>query len=304
MQVFRAIAFKITSVMLFVIMAAIIKTISGRVPAGEIVFFRSFFAIPVIVAWLAYRKELKTGFKTADPMGHVWRGIVGTTAMGMTFASLGLLPLPEQTAIGYAMPIFVVIFAAMFLNEKIRLFRLACVALGLVGVMVILSGRLSVAAAGLDVEQTLGAVLALGAAVAAALAQVFIRKLTQTETTSSIVFWFSFTASGLSLITLYWGWVIPTPTEAVLLVIGGLLGGVGQILLTSSYRYADASLVAPFEYSSMIFSIIVGYFVFSEVPQQNTLIGGVIVICAGILIIWRERKLQLDRTKQRKANTL
>jgi drug/metabolite transporter (DMT)-like permease len=299
MQFFRAIIFKILSVFLFVVMAGIIKSVSGHVPPGQSVFFRSFFAIPVIVVWLMMRKELRIGFKTQNPMNHVWRGVIGTSAMAMTFGALGLLPLPEMTAIGYAMPIFVVIFAAMFLNETVRLFRLVTVAVGLIGVMIIMAPRLSVDV--IDVTETLGAVLALGAAVGAALAQVFIRKLTKTETTSSIVFWFSVTASGLSLLTIYWGWVVPTPKEAALLILAGFIGGVGQILLTSSYRLADASFVAPFEYSSMLFSIAIGFAFFDEVPTLTTLVGAAVVIVAGIMIIWRERQLGLERSKTRKA---
>ena len=299
MQFFRAIIFKILSVFLFVVMAGIIKSVSGHVPPGQSVFFRSLFAIPVIVVWLMMRKELRIGFKTQNPMNHVWRGVIGTSAMAMTFGALGLLPLPEMTAIGYAMPIFVVIFAAMFLNETVRLFRLVTVAVGLIGVMIIMAPRLSVDV--IDVTETLGAVLALGAAVCAALAQVFIRKLTKTETTSSIVFWFSVTASGLSLLTIYWGWVVPTPKEAALLILAGFIGGVGQILLTSSYRLADASFVAPFEYSSMLFSIAIGFAFFDEVPTLTTLVGAAVVIAAGIMIIWRERQLGLERSKTRKA---
>lgn len=299
MQFFRAIIFKVLSVLLFVVMAGIIKSVSGHVPPGQSVFFRSLFAIPVIVVWLAMRKELRIGLKTQNPMNHVWRGVIGTSAMAMTFGALGLLPLPEMTAIGYAMPIFVVVFAAMFLNEPVRLFRLMTVAVGLVGVMIIMAPRLSVDV--IDMSETLGAVLALGSAVTAALAQVFIRKLTKTETTSSIVFWFSVTATGLSLLTIYWGWVVPTPKEAALLVLAGIIGGVGQILLTSSYRLADASFVAPFEYSSMLFSIAIGFAFFDEVPTSTTLIGASVVIFAGILIIWRERQLGLERTKTRKA---
>ena len=303
MQPIRAITFKILSVLIFVMMAAMIKATSPHIPPGEAVFFRSFFAIPVIVAWLWMRGDLAQGFATKNPLNHVWRGVVGTSAMALMFASLAYLPLPEQTAIGYAMPIFVVIFASMFLNETVRLFRLSMVGVGLIGVMVVLSQRLSVGTTGMDTAATLGAVFALGGAVCAALAQVFIRKMTKTETTSSIVFWFSCTATGLSLFTLYWGWSIPTWTEAALLIGSGILGGVGQILLTSSYRYADASLVAPFEYSSMIFSVAIGWMIFDEIPTGTTLIGGFIVICAGIAIIWRENQLRLNRTQPRKAMT-
>jgi drug/metabolite transporter (DMT)-like permease len=111
------------------------------------------------------------------------------------------------------------------------------------------------------------------------------------------------TATVLSLATLPFGWVIPAPKEAILLVLCGILGGIGQIFLTSSYREADASVVAPFDYASMLFALAIGYWVFDEVPTLTMLLGAAIVVTAGVLIIWRERKLGLERAKQRKAMT-
>jgi len=139
------------------------------------------------------------------------------------------------------------------------------------------------------------------AAVFAALAQVFVRKMVQTESTSAIVFYFSLTASVLSLLTLPWGWALPPLWAVALLVLSGLLGGVGQILLTSSYRHADASLIAPFEYASMLLAIVVGYVVFAEVPTLPMLIGATMIVAAGVAIILRERQLGLERARQRKA---
>ena len=139
-------------------------------------------------------------------------GVVGTCAMGLGFAGLALLPLPEVTAIGYAAPLLTVVFAAMFLGEEVRIFRISAVALGLVGVLIVLSPRLTSLRDGeLATAEALGAMLVLGGAVFAALAQVFVRKLVVTESTSAIVFWFSMTATVLSLVTLPFGWVMPAP---------------------------------------------------------------------------------------------
>lgn len=301
MRPLRGIAFKLASVVVFIVMSAVIKATSDHVPGGEAVFFRSFFAMPVIVVWLLWRRELRTGLTTRDPLGHVWRGFAGTVSMGLGFAALAYLPFPEVTALGYAAPLLTVIFAAMFLNEKVGVFRIGTVVLGLVGVLIVLSPRLSVGAGGQP--EVLGAMLVLGGAVFAALAQVFVRKLVQTERTPTIVFWFSFTATVLSLATLPLGWVWPTPREAALLVGAGLLGGIGQIFLTSAYREADASLVAPFDYASMLFALAIGWFVFAEVPTLTMLGGAALVILAGCLIIWREHRLGLERARQRKAMT-
>ncbi|WP_417602031.1 DMT family transporter [Pararhodobacter oceanensis] len=300
MRPIRGISYKIISVVMFITMASLIKSLSDTVPPGQSVFFRSAFAMPVILVWLAWQGELTTGLRAKAPLGHFWRGLVGTCAMGLGFAALGFLPLPEVTAIGYAAPLLVVVFAAMFLGEQVRLFRFTAVFIGLAGVLIVLSPRLSV---GSDVShaQALGAMMALGGAVFAALAQVTVRKLVATETTSAIVFWFSATAALLSLITLPFGWVVPTPAQFAVLVLSGILGGIGQIFLTSSYREADASLVAPFDYVSIMFAMAIGYWAFDEVPTATMLLGAAIVVAAGILIIWRERKLGLERSRPRRV---
>lgn len=304
MQPGRGIALKIISVTLFMLMASLIKATSGHVPPGEAVFFRSFFALPTILIWLWLRSEIRTGLITKNPIGHFWRGLVGTSAMGLGFAGLGLLPLPEVTAIGYAAPLLTVVFAAMFLGEEVRAFRLSAVGLGLIGVLIVLSPRLSSVTGGaLGEREVLGAVVVLCGATFAALAQVFVRRLVQTEKTPAIVFYFSVTASCLSLLSLPFGWVMPTASETGLLVCAGLLGGIGQIFLTSSYRHADASVIAPFDYASMLLALLIGYFVFDEVPTLMMLLGAFLIVIAGILIIWRERKLGLERSQQRKVMT-
>lgn len=299
----RAIALKVASVLVFILMATVIKITAAEVPAGQQVFFRSLFAIPVILLWLLLRGEGARVLRTHRPLGHFYRGLIGTSAMALGFAATGMLPLPEVTAIGYAAPLLTVIFAAMFLGEEVRAFRLAAVALGLAGVMIVLSPRISALGEGLTTREQLGAALALTGAGCTSLAQIFVRKLVQEEPAATIVFWFSVTSTLLALLTLPWGWVMPGPRTAMLLVSLGLLGGIGQILMTSAFRYADASLVAPFEYASMLFALAIGYFWFAEVPTLPMLAGAGLVILAGVLIIWRERRLGLKRARQRKAMT-
>lgn len=289
---------KLSAIFLFTSMSAVIKAVSDEVPPGEAVFFRSFFAIPAIVVWLAMRGDLRHGLIAKRPMGHVWRGVLGTTAMGLTFAGLGMLPLPEVTAIGYATPIFTVILAALMLGERIRLVRITAVVLGLVGVIVMLWPRLG-SGADLGDTATLGAILILLATMARALVQIHIRQLVQTEHTAAIVFWFSMTASVLSLLTMPFGWVVPAPGTVALLVLAGIVGGVAQILVTSAFRFAPASMLAPLDYSSMLFAIMIGYAVFGELPTTVMLIGAALVIAGNVLVIWRERQLGLDRARAR-----
>ncbi|NHQ75155.1 DMT family transporter [Roseovarius gahaiensis] len=304
MSPFKGIALKLCAVVLFVVMSSLIKAASDTVPPGQAVFFRSLFAIPVILGWLALRGDLATGLRVTSPMGHFWRGFVGTAAMGLMFAGLGLLPLPEVTALGYTAPLLTVVFAAMFLDERVGLFRIAAVALGLVGVLIVLAPRLStLTGETVQTTQAVGAVMVLLGATCAALAQIYIRKLVATEQTSAIVFYFSATSTLLSLLTVPFGWVIPDGPETVYLILAGLLGGLAQIFLTSAYRFADASVVAPFDYASMLFALMIGYFIFDEVPTGAMLLGAVLVIAAGIIIILRERHLGIKRGKARALRT-
>ncbi|MDO5659084.1 MAG: DMT family transporter [Paracoccus sp. (in: a-proteobacteria)] len=300
----RGIALKVASVVMFTAMAAMLKATAHEVPAGQQVFFRSLFAIPVTLIWLAWRRELRDGLRVESPISHVWRGLVGTLAMGLSFWGLGLLPFPEATALNYAAPLMVVIFAAMFLNEQVGIYRISMVTIGLIGVLIVLYPRLESARDGLSMGETLGAVVTLGGAMFAALAQIFIRKMVQVERIAAIVFWFSITSTVLSLFTLPLGWVWPSAWAAFLMVAAGLLGGVAQILLTSAYRYADASLVAPFDYASMLLALGIGWFIFAESASLSMLFGAAVIMASGIAIIWRERQLGLKRTRQRKVTPL
>lgn len=304
MTVYRGILLKITALFLFAIMDSLIKASAPHVPAWEAVFFRSFFGMMVIVVWLLKRGQLRTGLKVKSPMGHFWRGLIGTTAMVLGFAGLGILPLPQVVAISFTAPLLIVIFAAMFLGEQVRIFRLTAVSVGLVGVAIVLYPRLKeFDGSGTQAILLLGAMLVLGSAVFRALAQIHIRRLVQTEEASAIVFYFSLTATLLSLLSLPFGWVIPTTQEIVFLILAGLIGGTAQIFLTLGYKYAEASLLAPFDYVSMIFAVIIGYFIFAEVPTIWTISGSSLIIAAGILIIWREHQLGLKRGKARPTMT-
>lgn len=296
------ITLKIVSVAVFVGMSTCIKA-AGTVPAGQIVFFRSFFAIFPIIAFLAFKGKLGTAFSTKRPLNHIARGVVGVCAMGLGFFALTRLPLPEAITLNYAQPLLVVVFSSIFLGEAIRVYRWSAVAVGLVGVLIISWPELTLLSSdeALDDQEVLGVIAALVAAAISAVAMLLVRNLVQSERTATIVLWFSVTASVMALLSLPFGWQALTPLQAALLVAAGFCGGLGQILMTSAYRHAEASVVAPFEYTSMILGVVVGYLVFGDVATLNMLVGGLIVVAAGIFIIWRERQLGLERTRTRKA---
>jgi len=300
----RGIVLKVVSVFFFVIMSTMLKA-TQTVPAGEMVFFRSFFALLPVLAFLAWKRRLGNAFSTKRPVGHILRGLVGVASMSLGFFALTRLPLPEATAINYATPLLIVIFSAVLLNERVHFFRWTAVLIGLVGVIIILWPRLTVFSGGeaMGDAEAVGALAALMASVLSAFAMMAVRNLVHTERTEAIVTYFFISASVLSLLTLPFGWIWPTPEQAALLIGAGFFGGVGQLLMTSSYRHADMSVIAPFEYVSLILTIIIGYVVFSDVPTLTMIIGAVIIIGSGIAVILREHRLGLDRVKSKEANT-
>lgn len=292
------IAFKLSSVCVFLGMSSLLKASEG-VPAGQLVFFRSAFAILPIVAYLIWKGELGVGLQTKHPLSHLGRGLVGTGGMITGFFALTQLPLAEAITISYATPLLIVIFSAVFYHEQVRLYRWSAVLLGLVGVIIIIWPRLTVFSGGVEDMSgaTVGAISALVAACFAATAMVLVRKLVETERSATIVLYFSVTSAALGLATLPFGWVMPTPEQFALLIGAGIFGGVGQILLTESYRHADMSVVAPFEYASLILSVAIGYLIFNDIPTVEMLVGGAIVVGSGLFIIYREHKLGLERKK-------
>ena len=293
------IALVLAATFVFTLMGALVRYLGQSVPLGEIVFMRSFFALIPLLAFLAWRRELTTALRANSPLSHISRSVTGTAGMFLNFSALALLPLADATAISFAAPIFSVVLAALLLGEVVRIRRWTAVGVGFIGVLVMLSPYVGSAPRGAGA--TLGAFLALAGAFVVAGAMTQVRHLARTETTGSLVFYFSLVCCAGGLATLPWGWIMPTPSEFMLMVTMGLLGGIGQILITESYRHAAASVVAPFAYSAMIYSIVIGYVWFNEVPEAIVLAGAAIVIAAGLFVIWRERKLGLDRTEEKRA---
>ncbi|MBD1547869.1 DMT family transporter [Roseibium aggregatum] len=302
------ISLKLASTLVFTIMMAMLKIAAETVPVGEIVFARNFFGMFPVLIMVAFRGELAIALKTSRPLSHLGRSSVGISAMILSFTGFSLLPLPDATAIGFATPLFVVVLAWLVLHETVRLYRWSAVVIGFFGILIILSPHMGQGDVGSG--QMIGAVCAALAAVFAALAMIFVRRLCETERTTTIVTWFSGSATLLALLTIPLGfifpdqaWVMPDGDTAFILMMVGLAGGVGQILLTQSYRFADASTIAPFDYANMIWAVILGYFLFAEVPVWQVLVGAAIVIAAGIFVIYREHRLGIDRTKARRAST-
>jgi drug/metabolite transporter (DMT)-like permease len=297
------IAFKIASTLAFALMVTVIKLVSAEIPTGQVLFCRSFFGIIPVIVYLTWLGEFPRSLATRQPFGHVRRSLIGTASMFASFIAIANLPMPDATAIGYSGPLFGVCAAALILGEHVRIFRWAAVIVGFVGVLIVLSEQVSGLDAGLYGPRAYGAAMMLASAVLGALAMVTIRSLTATETTGAIVFYFSLSGTVFSLFTAP-TWVVPRPEVAFLLVLAGLLGGVGQVLMTQSYRLAEASVIAPFDYVNMVWIIILAYLVFGDVPSLTVLLGSVIVIGSGAFVFWREHRLGILEARARERSTI
>ena len=301
-SVLPAIAYKIAATGLFTVMGALIKSIGADYPTNQIVFARSVFAlIPVLV--MVRAAGGLPALRTQYPWSHVGRSVAGLAAMSCLFAAFALIPLATATAITYAAPLLTTMFAALLLGERVRRYRWAAVLVGFLGVLVMLApAGLRIADVGAD-GYALGAALAFAGAVLMALAMVQIRRMTAFEPSIRIVFYFTAFGTVAAGLTLPFNAVLPTWNDAAVMVAIGVTGGLAQFSLTAAYRGAPASVIAPFDYTSMLWALAIGYVVFAEVPQPLVLVGAGVVIAAGLLIVYRERQLGLDRGRVRRAGT-
>lgn len=297
----KGIALKLISAVLFALMAALIRFLGVRYPVGEVVFFRSAFAIVPVMAAYAWRGELMAVVRTERPLGQAGRGVLSIVGMFCNFGALARLPLIESNAISFTSPLFSVALAAMILKERVRIYRWSAVVVGFIGVLVILAPHSSeaqwtLAAAG--ATSLVGVLYGITGSFANAGVVIQTRRLTQSESTSSIVFYFSLSCALAGLATWPLGWIRPTGSEFAALISIGVLGGSAHIFLTESYRYASASVVAPFDYTTMIWALLLGYLMFGEAPTLTIIAGSIIIATAGLFVIWRERQLALAHRRE------
>lgn len=300
------IALKVLATLFFSVMATLVKLVSDRYPLGEIVFFRSFFALIPVFVWASWQARhvsaVVTVFRTERLLGHFGRSAVGIVGMAFGFSALHLLPIADATAISFATPLLTVVFAVLLLGERVYIFRWSAVIVGLVGVLVILSDFFGPEASG-TTRNSVGAIVAVIGAAGAAMAATVTRNLARQESAATIVVYFSSWTSIFGLLTLPFGWGMPTLADAPLLIAAGLFGGVAQVFLTLSYRYGDAATIAPFDYLSMLWILAISWVVFGTWPSNRILSGAAIVIVAGLFVIWREHALGIERARSKEAQT-
>lgn len=270
------------------VMLAMVKVVSERgVELPEIIFWRQLLPALSIFLWLAGRGQLAR-LKTRRFPIHTRRAAIGLVGMITNLGVVTVLPLAEATTLGFTAPMFAVILAAILLKEKVGWVRWTAVALGLAGVAII---------AGPDggVIPLNGLLVGIAAPFMVALISIQVRDLGRTEESLTIVFWFSaLTAPVMAIPALVWGHPHDALTWVLLLGIG-IAGAVAQILLTLALRLGNVSSVIVMDYSQFGWSLLFGWLLFAQLPPASTWIGAPVIVAAGLIIVWREHRLRLEK---------
>ena len=272
----------IASVACFAMMDASVKWLD-MFPVGQVLFSRFFFGlIPILM--LVPRGEFKTFYKTSRPKLHAFRAITGTLAIIALFIALREIPLADVVSLTFGGPIFVTLGSIFFLSEKVGIKRWLAVLIGFFGMLLIVKPAYE--------ELNIYYIFPIIFCIFFACVALSIRSLSSTEPNYRIALYFSLLSMIVGLLTLPFGWVMPNTFELFLLIFTGLVGSVANILLTVSLRYAEASLVTPTKYLNLVFAILLGYFIWSEIPKLLTLVGAGLIIISSVIIFMRESELK------------
>jgi len=273
----------LAGVFLFSAMDAMVKWLVADYPVHQIIFFRTAFAL-IPCAYFVWRAGGMATLRTKRPHIHLLRGAIGLAAMGCFFFAYSQMALADAKAILFSAPLFMTILAIPLLGERVGLYRWSAVLVGMAGVLIVLEP-------GADMLQ-IGALAAIGGAIFYALAVITVRQLSATESIASITFYFTLigaiASAGLVAVL---GWVTPTPGDLAMLVAIGLIGGVGQYCMTRAFRLAEAAAIAPIDYTSMAWAILLGYLIWGDVPSLTVFAGIALVVASGLFILYREQRL-------------
>ncbi len=287
-----AFIYKSISVLFFVLMSVCIKATGDNLPLFEVVFFRSFFAlIPLFLVIFYFNLKITSinNYKL-----HFFRGLVGIAAMSLFFISLRYVPLIEMQTISYSSVFFISILSIFFLGEKIGYRRVIAIIVGFIGVVIILKP---------DVNLFSNySVLPLLASIFLSMAVITLKKILLTNNNILSVWTFTLFATLFSLFFFNDDWIWPNNFDLVLLIASGILGFAAQLCLSKSFQLADASVLAPLDFTSVIWAFLIGYIIFGEFLSREVLLGGPLILLSVGYIFYREtvlrKKIVLGSNKQ------
>lgn len=276
------IAFGVVAFLLFSSMDMMIKLLSAGYPIHQMLFLNALFSmLPIMVA--IRRSGGFDKLRTSRPLAHLTRALFGMAASFAAMTAFSLMPMANVYGILFATPLLVTALSVPLLGEMVGWRRWSAIIAGFAGIMIMLQPGSTTIGPGI--------VAALIAALAASFSVIMVRKLSATESGASIALY-----SNLLIVLVMGTWLTqdfrPMPlTDLALAGTAGIAGGVALLSLIAAYRRAAAAIVAPFQYSQMLWGVVFGFLVFGDVPTPAVLTGGLVVVASGLFIIYRELKL-------------
>ena len=269
----------------FATMAALLKLASTHgMNAPELVFHRNLFSLPVILWWVM-RRESVAALRPNSPIAHVWRSGLGILSMGLGFQALIMLPLADATAINFTAPIFATVLSFLILKEQVGIHRWVAVAVGFAGVI-------AVSRPGGSSLPTLGLMVAVAASLCQAGVTTTLRQIQRSENLGAIVFWFAITGIVVGGVLMPFFGQAHDMQAFALVVAAGLIGGLGQLLVTASLR-APVAAIAPFDYLQIVAATAYGWLLFSDLPTPYTIVGAALIAGSGLYTAWREHRRRI-----------
>lgn len=270
------------SLLAMTVLGGLAKTLAVNFSIAQILLFRYALAtLPFLL--LLPRNGGIDALRIRNPASLATRTVSGITSLFLFFYAIALIPLADATALAYAAPIFVVILSIPVLGEVIGYRRWIAVGVGFAGVLLITQPG--------GAGGSVGYLAGIGSAFFGAIVSVWLRRMMPSEQTSTIAIYYNATGAVVfGVWVLITGWTTPGMGDLLLLVMLGALAGPQQYLLTSAYRYGEASMLAPFDYVAMIFAALIGFVFWSEIPALTTWAGCGIIAGSGIFVAYRERR--------------
>ena len=276
---FMGISYMLFAVFLMVCLDVVAKILLKDYHVMQVTFLRGGISL-LIIGGAGYLVRGKDGFKTQYWKWHILRTVLMTISSITFFVALSLIPLVNCMVIVFISPIIMTALSGPFLGEVVGIWRWSAVLIGFVGILLILQPTTGFV--------DLGTIYAFIAVVTYALFSLTSRKLANKETTYNLSFYMFIGPTLVGGVGSSMSWVTPTPEAWILFIVCGVLGGLGFIFFNLAYQKAEASLLASFEYTGLIWASIAGYYLFAETIDANIWLGASIIIIGGLIIVLRE----------------
>lgn len=281
----RAVAFMLVGSAILTVNDAVIKSLASNYPVGEVLFVRGAFAMPWILL-LAWQAGGVSALVVKSFKGQVLRGFCVIASAFLFISGLRYLPLADAIAVAFSGPLFITALAPLVLGEKVGWRRGMAVLAGFIGVLVMVRPGSS--------ALQWAILFPLFAAMFGGMRDLITRRISQTESTTAVLFITTSIVMASGLSTAPFGWNALRWEDVPYFALSGILLACAHYAMIESFRLGEAAVVAPFKYSSLIWAIVLGYFAFGDIPDGWTLAGASIVVAAGLYILRRETSLKKD----------